>query len=208
MPVVCTDLQSATGQHQYEFVLEQTSLHHRKTAMVYLPAGEHLPAPANGLEILVLQGSCKHNNNAYNEYHYLRIPGTSPITGGPQGCRLFVKYNQFMAGDTGERIIDTSEKSKWLPGPVDGIRIRPLHVFNTESIMLLHWQRAEEFRPNLDPQGEELLVIKGLLQNKDQLFQPYSWLRNPVEDWRSWHGSTDTLVYYKSGHFPESKELS
>lgn len=203
MPVVHTDPLSTVNRDQPERVLEQTRHLNRKTCVQYLPLGESLQALENGLEILILEGSCRHKNKSYSSGHYLRIPDTSPVTADSDNCKLFIKYNQFMHGDSGERIIDTTEESKWLPGPAEGIKIRPLHVFNTESIMLLHWEQADEFRPNLDPQGEELLVIKGLLQNKNHLFKPCSWIRNPVEDWRSWHGSTDTLVYYKSGHFPQ-----
>lgn len=188
-----------------EVILEQIATPKRKTAFVFLQEGESLPEQSAGVEILILEGHCIHNRQTLNQGHYLRIPGSSTVHAGNNGCKLFIKYHQFMDNDSGERIIDTNTMDKWLPGPATGIKIRPLHVFNTESIMLLYWQHADEFRPNLDPQGEEIVVIKGLLQNRDQLFKPYSWIRNPVEDWRSWHGSTGTLAYYKSGHFPVSQ---
>jgi len=157
-----------------------------------------------GLEIFVLEGSCSVDNVTYQQGNYIRIPEpeyhhlTAVID-----CVFFVKYNQFLSGDTRIRAIDTRTPDKWLPGPVDGIEIRPLHVFDTESIMLLRWQHAAEFRPNLNPRGEEILVVNGLLQNRDSLYRQYSWIRNPIEDWRKWHGNTGTLIYYKSGHFPD-----
>ena len=80
-------------------------------------------------------------------------------------------------------------------------------MFDTESIMLLKWQHAAEFRPALNPRGEEILVVNGLLQNRDHLYRQYSWIRNPIEDWRKWHGNTGTLIYYKSGHFPSNNKL-
>ncbi len=201
--VSVTDSLDQLNADNSELILEQVVTPQRKTAFIYLQQGEILPQHSSGIEILILEGTGIYNNQPVIQGHYLRIPGSSQLSAGSNGCKLFVKYHQFMQGDSGERTIDTSTEDKWLPGPTDGIKIRPLHVFNTESIMLLYWQHADEFRPNLDPQGEEIVVIKGLLQNRDHLFKPYSWIRNPVEDWRSWHGSTGTLAYYKSGHFPE-----
>jgi len=157
-----------------------------------------------GIEILILEGSLSVDNDTYQQGDYIRIPEpeyhklTAVID-----CILFIKYNQFLSGDTNIRTIETRTPEKWLPGPVDGIEIRPLHVFDTESIMLLRWQHAAEFRPNLNPRGEEILVVNGLLQNRDHLYRQYSWIRNPIEDWRKWHGNTGTLIYYKSGHFPD-----
>ena len=157
-----------------------------------------------GIEVLILEGSCNIDENPYKQGDYIRIPEpeyhhlTAVID-----CILFIKYNQFLSGDKSIRTIETRIPDKWLPGPVEGIEIRPLHVFDTESIMLLRWQHAAEFRPNLNPRGEEILVVNGLLQNRDHLYRQYSWIRNPIEDWRKWHGNTGTLIYYKSGHFPD-----
>lgn len=202
LSVSITDPLEQFSQDSNELILEHIAAPFRKTSFVGLQHDEPLPEQSLSVEILVLGGSCIYNKQTYNQGHYLRLPGRSPLYASSDGCTLFVKYDQFMADDTGERIIDTNAPDKWLPGPAEGIKIRPLHVFNTESIMLLYWHHADEFRPNLNPQGEEILVIKGLLQNNDHLFKPFSWIRNPVEDWRSWHGSTGTLAYYKSGHFP------
>lgn len=165
-----------------------------------LPA-ESTTTPANGAEIYVIDGDCSDHKQHYSGGHYLRLSEATTLH-SRHGCVWFEKHNQYLAGDTGNRVIDTGAEHHWLPGPVDGISICPLHVFDSESIMLLRWDFACEFKPKLDPQGEEVLVISGLLQNKDRLFKPFTWLRNPVEDWRRWHGATGTLVYYKSGHFP------
>lgn len=157
-----------------------------------------------GFEVFVLEGTCSNAGKTYTQGSYFRIPEPEDnnLT-AVNDCILFVKLNQFLDGDTGTRHIETRTPDEWLPGPVEGIEIRPLHVFDTESIMLLRWHHAAEFRPNLNPRGEEILVINGLLQNRDHLYRQYSWIRNPIEDWRKWHGNTGTLAYYKSGHFPD-----
>jgi len=161
------------------------------------------PDPWQGLELLVVEGSCSIDKDTHHQGCYLRIPlASKTLIKATTDCILFIKCNQFLHEDDGFRTIKTHNADKWLPGPAEGIEIMPLHVFDTESIMLLRWQQAAEFRPRLNPRGEEILVVNGLLQNRDHLYRQYSWIRNPIEDWRKWHGNTGTLIYYKSGHFP------
>ncbi len=186
---------------QSRVLLESLRSPRRITALHRLSSGETFTTSANGSELLIVEGECHHDDQYLSSGHYLRIHQSTTIS-TDSGCIMFEKTDQYLQGDTGKRIIDTTTPRQWLPGPVDGVTICPLHVYDSESIMLLKWNRACEFRPNLDPQGEELLVLSGLLQNRDQLYKPLTWLRNPVEDWHSWHGASDTLVYYKSGHFP------
>ena len=213
------------------FPLEQSG--HRSTALLNLSAGDKLPMAivddkgvdnkgvdnkgigndkilrntdrkSNAIELLVIEGCCEDDNQIYSQGYYLRLPdGPAVSLTAKTDCILFIKYNQFLDGDDGSRAIDTRIANQWLPGPVDGIEIIPLHVYDTESIMLLRWHHAAEFRPKLNPRGEEILVVNGLLQNRDNLYRQFSWIRNPIEDWRKWHGNTGTLAYYKSGHFPD-----
>ncbi len=163
-----------------------------------------LPDLWRGLELLIIEGEIDLDKQRHGQGSYIRLPANQDghLT-ATSDCVFFIKLNQFLKDDNGLRIIDTQAADKWLPGPVDGIEIRPLHVFDTESIMLLRWHHAAEFKPRLNPRGEEILVINGLLQTRDHLYRQYSWIRNPIEDWRKWHGNTGTLAYYKSGHFPD-----
>lgn len=186
-------------------ILEQTlSNPPRITSLCKLAKGGTLHASKNtdGIEAVVLAGSCNNKQAEYHRGSYLRFPVAVDLH-SRDGCLLFLKQNQFLPGDNGQRHISIYDDQKWMPGPTDEILVKPLHVFGTESIMVLHWKQASEFRPFLNPNGEEILVLEGLLQNRDNLYQPLSWIRNPVPDWRDWHGSTDTLLYYKSGHFPQ-----
>lgn len=196
------------------FPLERTA--DRLTALMKLEKGNKLPLEHldnqdtktqawQGIELLVLEGSCMIDKKVYQQGSYLRLPraAQNATIKAATDCIVFVKYNQFLSNDNGTRIIDSTDTDHWLPGPVEGIEIRPLHVYDTESIMLLRWHHAAEFKPNLNPRGEEILVMNGLLQNRDHLYRQFSWIRNPIEDWRKWHGNTGTLIYYKSGHFPD-----
>lgn len=187
-----------------EIILERTSQHPpRITSLCRLAKGESLTLhkSTGSIEALVLSGSCNNKQAIYERGSYLRFPVGVELQ-SKEGCSLFVKQNQFLEGDDGQRHIAIYDDQNWMPGPTDEMLIKPLHVFGSESIMVLRWKQACEFRPNLNPNGEEILVLDGLLQNRDHLYRPMSWIRNPVPDWRDWHGSTDTYLYYKSGHFP------
>jgi hypothetical protein len=168
-------------------VLEHLHAPARRTVLYRLSAGESINTSDTGSEIVVLEGDCHSAKQHFGEGYYLRFSNGEQLTTN-RGCVLFEKSDQYLEGDSGNRVIDTHASHLWLPGPVDGISICPLHVFDSESIMLLKWEDTTEFKPRLDPQGEELLVINGLLKTGDSSFKPYSWIRNPV--------------YYKSGHFP------
>jgi len=188
-----------------EIILERTSQHPpRITSLCRLAKGQSLVLDKHtrSIEALVLSGTCNNKQAQYHRGSYLRFPVAVDIS-SKEGCLLFVKQNQFLPDDDGQRHISIYDEQNWMPGPTDEMLIKPLHVFGGESIMVLRWKQACEFRPNLNPNGEEILVLDGLLQNRDHLYRPLSWIRNPVPDWRDWHGSTDTCLYYKSGHFPK-----
>jgi len=182
-------------------VLESVQRPARQTLLHRLDAGVSLQTSAAGSELYVISGKCHNDQQYFAAGHYLRFSESNALY-ADEDCIVFEKSSQYKDGDTGNRVIDTNAGHLWLPGPVDGISICPLHGFETESIMLLKWLEPCEFKPGLDPQGEELLVIEGRLQNRSNTYHPFAWLRNPVEDWRHWRGNTGTLVYYKSGHFP------
>lgn len=186
-------------------ILEQTAqTPPRITSLCRLEKGQSLSLHKHtgSIEALVLTGACNNKQAVYERGSYLRFPVAVDLQ-SKDGCLLFVKQNQFLDGDDGQRHISIFDEQNWMPGPTEDMLIKPLHVFGSESIMVLRWKHASEFRPNLNPNGEEILVLDGLLQNRDHLYRPLSWIRNPVPDWRDWHGSTDTYLYYKSGHFPK-----
>ena len=104
--------------------------------------------------------------------------------------------------DRGIRHIDTLVADNWLPGPVEGTEVIPLHVYEGRSILLIRWSEAAWFKPQLDPQGEELFVIKGVVHDALGSYGVGSWIRNPIPAWQAWGGHPGTIAYYKNGHFP------
>lgn len=179
----------------------------RTTSFICLPAAGELELPdiTNGLECFVVAGSVADDHSEYPGGFYLRFPGRQAPTRlySEPGCTLLMKYNQFPAEDDGNRSIDSRHPEQWIAN-ADGIcDICPLHAFGGDSTMLVKWQQDGSFKPGLDPQGEEILVLQGTLSDNLGQYPVGTWLREPVAQWHHWQATRGSLIYYKSGHFPK-----
>ena len=125
---------------------------------------------------------------------------------GPDAALVYLATGHIAPSDTERRRIDTTDPSRWLPGPVVGTEVMPLHGHGTSNVMMIRWLGAIAFRPRLDPLGEEVLVVAGCLHDADGDYPAGTWIRNPVPAWQSWSGDPGTLVYYKSGHFASAPD--
>lgn len=177
----------------------------RRTLMLECAPGSTIDRHESELEVefLVLEGEIADEKGSYPAGTYVRNPFGSSHAHSRWGCRLFVKLSQIQASDQTQRIINTRKPSKWLPGPVEGTRIFPLHGWETESVLLIDWQRTARFKPDLNPAGEEIFVIQGTLRDADTTYPTHSWIRNPVESWQYWEADAGAQVYFKQGHFPQ-----
>lgn len=156
-------------------------------------------------ELLVLDGTLAVGEQHYGVGRYIRHPHcNNRVYHSREGCTLFVKLGEFAQGDDAVRVIDTDSSEDWLPGPVDGTEVLALHMHDTRSILMIRWLHDATFKPGLDPQGEEIFVVRGQLFDADATYAQHCWIRNPVPAWQEWSGTAGTLVYYKNGHFPMS----
>jgi hypothetical protein len=179
----------------------------RTTTFVSMPADKtlELPTISNGLECLVIAGSIADGHSEYPEGFYLRFPADSAPWRlySESGCTLLLKVNGFPDNDDGNRSIDSRDPDQWLSN-ADGIcDICPLHAFGGDTTMLVRWQLDGSFKPGLDPQGEEILVLSGTLSDHLGQYAAGTWLREPVAQWHHWQARAGSLIYYKSGHFPK-----
>jgi len=172
----------------------------------FAPGGSYdLRQHHGGEEFLVLEGSLNDERGIYDTGCYVRNPvGTRHILTSASGCTLFAKMGEFGTQDQAQRQIETGSESLWLPGPVEGTSVLPLHMHDTRSVLLIRWDTTTSFKPGLDPQGEEIFVMSGSLNDPDGDYPDWHWIRNPIEQWQPWQGSEGTLVYYKNGHFPST----
>jgi hypothetical protein len=174
------------------------------------------------LEILMQRGELESLAGVYPAGLYLRLPvtgdeqlqsltlkcskdlntsGSNPIE-TEQPALLYLAAGQMLISDSEQRRINTREESRWLPGPAKCTEVLPLHGHGTGNVMLIRWTQTATFKPGLDPMGEEVLVLTGVLHDADGQYPAGSWIRNPVKAWQTWTASAGTVVYYKNGHFP------
>lgn len=165
-----------------------------------------------GMELLIQRGELTSELGSYAPGAYFRLPSSSGSILETQrfysgkhltsnSPLLYLAAGQMSQSDTEHRIIDTLDEERWLPGPTDGTEVLPLHGHSSENVMLIRWTGNIAFKPRLDPQGEEILVLHGMIHDALGSYPAGSWIRNPVESWQSWGARSGTLVYYKNGHF-------
>jgi anti-sigma factor ChrR (cupin superfamily) len=153
-----------------------------------------------GEELLVLEGVFEDEHGRYPAGTYLRSPaGSSHAPRCPQGCRIFVKLEQFQPGDADTVCIDTNTRP-WLPGQVPGLTVMPLHSFGTEHTALVKWAPGTRFAPHSHPDGEEIFVIDGVFQDEYGDYPTGTWLRNPPGSRHHPFSETGCLILVKVGH--------
>jgi len=165
------------------------------------------------LEALVFQGSLSLAKQKAKGGSYIRLPDlqhTLCLNDGtacwPLEGHLYVAFSggNYSDKDSETRLIDTQSSDAWLPGPSEGINVMPLHVHGSANAMLLQWTKSTAFQPQLDPKGEEILVLSGSLSDERGRYTAGTWIRNPEISWQHWSGTAGTVVLYKTGHFKSS----
>ncbi|MFK7890658.1 MAG: cupin domain-containing protein [Granulosicoccus sp.] len=168
------------------------------------------------LEILVQRGGLQSAAGAHEGGMYFRLPDASDQrfdnqlfssisdSGQQQASLAYIASGHMLETDTQIRRINTLDVSRWLPGPVDGTQVLPLHGHGSGNVMLVRWTESVAFRPRIDPRGEEVLVLEGTLTDAKGSYTADTWLRNPIVAWQSWGAKAGTVIYYKNGHFPNS----
>lgn len=179
-----------------------------------------VPLPVEpGSEYFLLAGEAVLDDRGWHAGLYLREPPRAAATpdrppvalslaassrDGAAATRravMYVAHGHLRATDGEQRIINSRDEAHWLPGPVDGTQVLPIHGHGTANVMLVRWYAEVAFQPRLDPLGEEVLVLEGSLSDAEGRYPAGSWIRNPVPAWQSWSAAPGTVVLYKSGHF-------
>ncbi|MFV9615418.1 MAG: cupin domain-containing protein [Gammaproteobacteria bacterium] len=160
----------------------------------YFPQHTH----PNGEEIFVLDGVFSDENGDYPAGTYIRNPPGSmhkPFT--KEGCKLFVKLEQFQSGDT-EHVVIRPEEQQWREG-IGGLKVLSLHMHNTESTALVAWPENEVFQPHTHFGGEEIVVISGKFIDEHGEYPAGTWLRSPHMSKHFPRVEEETLIYVKVG---------
>lgn len=171
------------------------------SSIVKYAAGSKFPSHKHpkGEEIFVLEGIFSDENGDYPAGSYLRNPpGSSHAPFSKDGCTLFVKLNQFNENDLTQLAINT-EQQPWLQGQ-GGLRVKPLHQFEHESVALVNWPAGERFAPHKHHGGEEILVLSGEFKDEHGSYPKGTWIRSPHLSEHFPFVTDETLILVKVGH--------
>ncbi|KZX56942.1 cupin [Halioglobus sp. HI00S01] len=176
----------------------------RATSIVrYAPNSSFSPhTHGGGEEFIVLEGVFSDEHQDYAQGSYVRNPiGTSHTPSiGDEGATIFVKLQQFDAGDTEQKAIDTRTEA-WRPGLVEGLSVMPLHEYEGEHVALVKWAPHTQFQPHQHWGGEEILVLEGTFHDEYGSYPKGSWLRSPhLSKHTPFTKEDGALIYVKVGH--------
>ena len=107
------------------------------TSVVTYAPNSHFSAHThpNGEEIFVVEGVFSDDNGDYEAGTYIRNPaGSSHSPFSKEGCKLFVKLNQFLPGDDQPIAINTNTQ-EWFPGHGE-LKVMSLSSFGTTGTAL------------------------------------------------------------------------
>lgn len=173
----------------------------RATSIVEFSPGASFPKHVhyNGEEILVLDGVFSDEIGDYPAGTYLRNPpGSSHAPKCDKGCRIFVKLEQFNPLDTQQVVknivFDDADKNS------GSIKVMPLHQYESETTELIFWPSGQKFDLPRSDQGEEILVIKGVLSDDDESYSEGFWIRRPVSGLKNFCVEEDAILFVKTGH--------
>ena len=182
-------------------LVREAAEHGITTSIVRYDAGsEFSPHPhPRGEEILVLDGVFSDENGDYPTGTYIRNPpGSNHSPRSKEGCELLVMLDQFNEQDNDKSRVDTNT-TDWFPGE-DGIRIIPLHYFETEMVALYKWPAGTRCEPQPHFGGEEIYVLSGALCDEYGRYPAGTWLRNPHNSEHCRYVEEETIIWIKTGH--------
>ena len=155
----------------------------------------------NGEEIFVLEGIFSDQYGDYPKGTYLRNPHNSNhVPFSKDGCKIFVKLRQFKKGDY-ISIVKTTLNSEWLQGLVPGLKVMPLHEYQTEHAAMVKWEPNTRFNAHKHWGGEEIYVVDGVFYDQFGAYPKGTWIRSPhLSEHQPFTRSEGALIFVKTGH--------
>lgn len=174
------------------------------TSFVIFEPGSYFPEHTHpmGEEIYVMEGVFSDERGDYPAGTYIRNPPGSrhsPFT--QQGCKLFVKLEQFQQGDNAQVVVRPQDQ-QWQPG-LGNLKVLPLHSFKTEHTALVFWPENEVFQAHSHFGGEEIVVLSGRFIDEHGEYPAGSWIRSPHMSHHFPYVKEETCILVKVGHLSE-----
>ena len=153
----------------------------RATSIVRYAPGSHFRSHVHGggEEFIVLEGVFQDEHGDFPVGSYVRNPPTSSHTpGSAAGCVIFVKLRQFAASDRTPVMLDMNRMGRVRDAARPGLSVTPLFEDERETVQLERWDPGARVELDL-PDGGELLVLSGGLEESGEQLRAQSWLRLP-----------------------------
>lgn len=140
----------------------------------------HSHSHPGGEEILVLGGTFSDERGDFTAGTYLLNPdGYEHTPFSKEGGLIFVKLRQYPGTERSQIVVETQNK-EWIES-VPGISIKMLYSEHNypEEMSLQKWDSGASPGKISYPQGAELLILKGTLEDENGLYPEMSWIRYP-----------------------------
>ncbi|MFT2110323.1 cupin domain-containing protein [Marinomonas sp. 2405UD68-3] len=157
-----------------------------------------------GEEFLVLDGVFQDEHGDFPTGSYIRNPPESSHTPSSQdGCIMLVKLWQFQPEDRTHIRLQTLKMGSVKLRSQLGVSITPLYKDHIEEVSILELESNASIKLDT-PQGAELLIIEGSLQEQNDRLIKHSWLRLPIKSRiEGVAGDQGARIWLKTGHLSD-----
>jgi anti-sigma factor ChrR (cupin superfamily) len=177
----------------------------RATSIVRYAPQSRFDAHCHGLgeEFLVLEGIFSDETGDFGPGMYVRNPpGSSHSPYSVAGCTIFVKLRQFDPQDDQFVRVDTRRES-WQAFERPGLETLPLFSRSHERVLMLRLAPGVRLSCHDHPNGEEIYVVEGDLQDEYGHYPAGTWLRQPPGSRHAPGSVSGCTLYLKAGHLGE-----
>jgi anti-sigma factor ChrR (cupin superfamily) len=157
----------------------------------------------DGEEILVLEGVFSDEHGDWPAGTYLLNPeGFQHRPFSREGCVLLVKLRQY-PGKSRRPLQIRTDQMKWQASDIAGLSVKQLYQQDgfSDRVRLERWSSAA-LGPRHWPDGVEIFVLTGFMNDQHGRYTKGSWLRLPPGTMQEASTTTGCELYIKEGGFP------
>ncbi len=154
----------------------------------------------DGEEILVLEGTFSDEHGDWPEGTYLLNPeGHAHSPRSQKGCIIFVKLRQYPGKSRNQISINTNE-AEWKEIN-NSKKIKTLYKEDeySEEMRLEKWDSNTAAKEISYPNGAEILILKGTLEDEDGSYSKLCWLKFPPNSTHKPFTEKGCEFYIKTG---------
>jgi len=173
----------------------------RATSVVrYAPGARFSPhRHARGEEFLVLDGEFRDDHGVYPAGTYVRNPwGSAHAPSSPAGCTLFAKLRQIPEDDRA-RVCLVGAVARCVIEDGQPERTLTLHQTAREWVALTRWRAGHALAAHPHPDGEEILVLDGEVEDEHGVYPAGTWIRQPPGSRHAPRTRAGCLLFVKRG---------